>query len=297
MYNINLQHLRVIRAIEKEGSMIRAAEALHVTPSALSHNLKELEKTIGITAFDRRNKKLWVTEAGRKMLASSELIIAELYKLENEITALKTGEYGTIRISTECYTTYNWLPRIIRDFHKKHPKVQVQIVAEATRKPLQYLQNGKLDIGIVSKKNEAYPFLKYTPLFKDELVVILNKENPLSAHKGIYPRDLKEQILIVYDTDDKENDLLQNVLRPNNIQPAQVIKMQLTEAIIEMIKSDLGIAVMANWLIAPLINKDLVLLPFRDRFAKRTWQMVTHRNQNALQRIFIEFVIRDLNKK
>jgi LysR family transcriptional regulator, regulator for metE and metH len=297
MYNINIQHLKVIRAIEMEGTMTRAAASLHVTQSALSHCLRELEKNIGMRVFDRRNKKLWVTEAGRKMLAGSEVIMAELNKLENEMTSLKVGESGTIRISTECYTTYTWLPKIIRGFKKKHPKVQVKIVAEATRRPLQYLKEGKLDIGIINNRHEKYPFFDYFPLFKDELVVVLNKENPLAGRKGIYAKDLKEQVIIVYDTDDKENDLLQYVLNPNNIQPADIIKIQLTEAIIEMVKSNLGISVMAKWLIEPLINKDLVLLPFKDQFASRNWQLVTYRDPNPLQRVFIKFITNGLNKR
>jgi LysR family transcriptional regulator, regulator for metE and metH len=259
--------------------------------------LRELEKNIGMRVFDRRNKKLWVTEAGRKMLAGSEVIMAELNKLENEMTSLKVGESGTIRISTECYTTYTWLPKIIRGFKKKHPKVQVKIVAEATRRPLQYLKEGKLDIGIINNRHEKYPFFDYFPLFKDELVVVLNKENPLAGRKGIYAKDLKEQVIIVYDTDDKENDLLQYVLNPNNIQPADIIKIQLTEAIIEMVKSNLGISVMAKWLIEPLINKDLVLLPFKDQFASRNWQLVTYRDPNPLQRVFIKFITNGLNKR
>ncbi|HEY4875483.1 MAG TPA: LysR family transcriptional regulator [Puia sp.] len=296
MFNIDLRHLQVIRAIEKAGSMKLAAEALHVSQSALSHHVKDLERNLGTNVFDRRSKKLWLTETGYKLLNSAEIIMAELVKLENEINALKTGESGTIRISTECYTTYNWLPRLIGNFSKKYPQAQVQIIAEATRKPMHYLQNGLLDIAIVSRKNPDSSTFKYTPLFNDELVAILHHDNPLSRRKRICPDDLRQQSLIVYDSEDKDIDLLQFVLKPNNIEPLRLIKMQLTEVIIEMIKLNLGIAIMAKWLVLPLINDDLVLLPFDDAFAKRTWRLVTQKHASRLQKKFVDFAIGELSK-
>lgn len=295
MFNIDLRHLQVISAIEKEGSMKLAAETLNVSQSALSHHVKDLETKIGANVFDRRNKKLWLTEIGYKLLHSSDMILTELIKLESEINALKTGESGTIRISTECYTTYTWLPRLIGNFTRRNPKAEVQIITEATQKPLQYLQNALLDIAIVSRKGPAISTFKYTPLFTDELVVILHHKNPLSKSKRVRPADLRHQTLIVYDSEDKDIDLLQFVLKPNNIEPLRFIKMQLTEIIIEMIKLNLGIAIMAKWLVSPLVNDDLVLLPFDDPFAKRTWQIVTQKPPGLLQKKFVDFAIDELS--
>jgi LysR family transcriptional regulator, regulator for metE and metH len=297
MYNINLQHLKVINAIEKNNSMTKAAEVLNVSQSALSHHLKELENNIGERVFERRNKKLWITEAGKKILTTSEIILIELEKLELQLKAIKTGDEGVIRISTECYTTYTWLPQLIRDFNKKFPKVQIQIIAEATRKPLHYLQNGQIDIAIVSSKKEANTTLKYVSILKDELVVIMHNTHQLANNKNIFPKDLQNQSIYVYDSDDKDIGLLQQVLKPNNIVPAHIIKMQLTEVIIEMIKSNLGIALMSKWLTAPLINKDLVLLPFKDKYAMKNWQMVSHSSATAMQKRFIEFSFENLKTK
>jgi LysR family transcriptional regulator for metE and metH len=297
MYNINLQHLKVINAIEKNNSMTKAAEVLNLSQSALSHHLKELENNIGERVFERRNKKLWITEAGKKILATSEIILIELEKLELQLKAIKTGDEGVIKISTECYTTYTWLPQLIRDFTKKFPKVQIQIIAEATRKPLQFLQNGQIDIAILSTKDGLSKSLKATHILKDELVVILHKENVLATKKVIHPKDLQNQSLFVYDSDDKDIGLLQQVLKPNNILPAQIIKMQLTEVIIEMIKSNLGIALMSKWLTAPLINNDLVLLSFKDKYAIKNWQMVTYSSATEIQKKFIEFSVVNFKTK
>jgi LysR family transcriptional regulator, regulator for metE and metH len=291
MYNINLQHLKVINAIEKNNSMTKAAEVLNLSQSALSHHLKELENNIGQKVFDRRNKKLWITEAGRKLLNASELILNELMKLEVQLKSLKSGSEGVIRISTECYTTYNWLPKLIRDFNRQFPKAEVKIVTEATRKPLEYLMDGQIDIAIASRKKNHTPSLKYVSILKDELVVILHKEHLLASKKVIKANDLQNQSIFVYDSDDKDIGLIQQVLKPNNISPAQIIKLQLTEIIIEMIKSNLGIAIMSKWLTSPLISKELIVIPFKDSYAIKNWQMVSHSSQSELQKKFIEFAV------
>jgi LysR family transcriptional regulator, regulator for metE and metH len=291
MYNINLQHLKVITAIYAEGSMTKAAATLNVSQSALSHHIKELENNTGTIVFERRNKKLWITEAGKKILSSAGLVLHELNKLEQELKVLKSGESGVIRISTECYTTYTWLVKLVRDFSKKYPKAQLQIVTEATKTPFQYLLNGQLDIAIAGKQKDQFGGLQYLPLFKDTLVVILHKDHALAGRKYIHPKDLQGQHILVYDTDEKDIDLLQKVLKPNGIQPAQLLKMQLTEVIIEMIKSNLGLAVMSKWLMEPLMNKDLVMVPFKDAFATKSWQLVCQPNPSGLQQRFIEYVV------
>jgi len=301
MFNIDLQHLQVLRAIEKEGSMTKASQALRLSQSALSHHLRELEKNIGTPLFDRRNKKLWLTEAGKEMLRSADVIIRELEKLQANIQELKSGDSGKIRISTQCYTAYYWLPQLLNKFSKIYPKIEIQIVAEATRRPLQYLTDEKIDIAIVNTKAcQKYEFektLEPEVLFNDELVVVLNKNNSLAGRSVVSPQDLENQILLTYDADDKDLDLINMVLKPKRIKPANIIKMALTEVIVEMIKCDMGIAVMARWLVQPMLTGAIKIIPFGDPFAQRTWHGVTRGNRTAIQKKFIDFAIHELRKR
>jgi LysR family transcriptional regulator, regulator for metE and metH len=297
MYNINLQHLRVISEIEKQGSMTKAADALFLTQSALSHHVKELEKNLGVTVFERRNRKLWLTEIGQELLASSDVIKTELSKLEDKINKLKTGNTGTIRISTECYTTYSWLPKLVQSFNAKHPKLAIKVVTEATANTTQFLQNGQLDIAITSREKLPNTDLNYTHLFKDELVVIVHKDHPLAAFESLEPKDFEGQTLLVYDYADKDLDILQLILKPAGVQLAEVIKMPLSEIIIEMVKANFGITVMANWLVAPLLTKNLVAIPLKHAFAVRTWHLVSYKNNHQGHQKFIDFAVRNLKNK
>jgi LysR family transcriptional regulator, regulator for metE and metH len=297
MYNINLQHLKMIQEIEKQGSMTKAAEVLYLSQSALSHQLRDLESKIDLPIFERHNKKLWLTEVGHQILSASEIITNELAKLDGKIDVIKKGDGGVIRISTECYTTYSWLPKLVVAFNKKHPNTHLKIVTEATANTLHYLQNGKLDVAITSRKKQVGSKLKYTSLFIDQLVVIVNKAHPLAKQKSFAPKDFENQALLVFDNEDKDIDLLEFVLKPNHIKPESIIKLPLSETIIEMVNANLGITVMANWLVAPLLSKQVVALPLKHAFAKRTWSLVSHDNKNQLQQKFIDFAVANLSNK
>ncbi len=300
MYNIDLQHFKVVAAIEKEGSMTRAAEKLHLSQSALSHHLKELEKNIGIKVFNRRNKKLWITEAGKKIIETSGVILDEVNKLGSVITTLKKVETSHIRISTECYTCYNWLPRLIKKFNTVYPDCTVEIVTEATRNPLQFLQSGKLEIAVVGKRNnepvKASKGLAFISLFTDEQVAVISKENPLAVKTKILPADLAGQTLFVYDAEEKDIDLIRLILKPANIHPKKIIKYPMTEIILEMVKANMGITIMAKWLAQPLLDEALVVRPFYTSFSKRTWYLATHKNQELLHKKFCEFIARECSK-
>jgi LysR family transcriptional regulator, regulator for metE and metH len=300
MFNIDVQHLVVLRAIEEEGSMTKAALRLRLSQSALSHHLRTLERNIGTALFDRRNKKLWLTDAGREMLKSSAVIVAELDRLQHTLTGITTGDSGVIRISTQCYTAYHWLARLLSQFSKKYPKIDVRIITEATRKPLQYLEEGKLDIAIVNTKGGQSPGLgkelSVFPLFQDELVVVLSKKHPLAGKKVITPGDLEGQTLLTYDAHDKDLDLVNLLLRPKGIKPRGIIKMALTEVIVEMIRCDMGISVMARWLAEPMLDKKIVVRQFGDPYSLRTWHCVTRGRQTAIQQKFIDLAVAELGK-
>jgi LysR family transcriptional regulator for metE and metH len=147
--NIALHHFRLIDTISKDGTLTKAASTLHLTQSALSHQLKELERELDVEIFSRQGKRLHLTEQGYRFLRSSEKILAEIKSLEEDINNYKNGKTGNLSISMQCYTAYHWLPGIIKYYKKQWPDINIQIMSDATRRPLEFLMNGDLDIGII----------------------------------------------------------------------------------------------------------------------------------------------------
>src|SRR6476661_2777620 len=169
---LDIRHLKLIVAVTEEKSVTRAGEVLHLTQSALSHQLREVEEKLGTPLFLRMNKKMILTPAGERLLETARQVLAEMKRAEQHISEIAANRQGTLRISTECYTCYHWLPGVMKEFRQKFPGVEIKIDAEATHRPVQALLHGKLDLGIVSGTGRDKR-LQYRPLFDDEIVAVM----------------------------------------------------------------------------------------------------------------------------
>ena len=143
--DLEVRHLRLVTAIADQGSVTSAANHLHLTQSALSHQLKDIEDRLGASLFQRLSKRMVLTQAGNRLLEAARSILVELQRAEDEIRETAKVREGVLRISTECYTCYHWLPSRMKMYSQKFPRVEVRIVAEATRHPFKALPDGKLD--------------------------------------------------------------------------------------------------------------------------------------------------------
>lgn len=189
---MEIRHLKLIIAASEEGSLTAAGKKLFLTQSALSHQLKEIETEYGVPLFQRIGKKMILTQAGERVLASAKIVLDEIDRTNVELKNFSAGDRGILRISTECYTCYHWLSKLLKSYHSQFPNVELQIVAEATRQPLSYLLEGKLDAAIVSQSElnlVEKSNLKAKKLFTDELVVVASKNNKL-AKKHIFVRKI-----------------------------------------------------------------------------------------------------------
>src|SRR5215471_5991500 len=144
--NLDIRHLKLIVAVTEEKSVTRAGEVLHLTQSALSHQLREIEDKLGTPLFLRMNKKMILTPAGDRLLRTARQVLDEVKLAEDHISQIAANRLGTLRVSTECYTCYHWLPEVMKQFRRKFPGVEVKIEAQATHRPIQALLEGTLDL-------------------------------------------------------------------------------------------------------------------------------------------------------
>ena len=113
---LEFRHLRTIRAIHEAGGLARAADMLHITQSALSHQVKGLEEQVGMELFHRRSKPMKLSPAGMKLLRLAERILPEVAALEEEFRALKSGRSGRMHIAIECHACFEWLFPVLDGF-------------------------------------------------------------------------------------------------------------------------------------------------------------------------------------
>jgi LysR family transcriptional regulator for metE and metH len=240
----------LIKAIVEEGSLTKAINKLHLTQSALSHQLKEAEFQLGTKIFLRQNKKLILTKAGEKLYDAANEILSKLSDTEKQIKSLVFGESGEIRISTECYSGYHWLPSVLKQFHFLYPNIELKIVMEATHYPLQKLLDNKLDIAIVSDQVKDSN-IKYIELFQDEMVMIVSDNHRWADKKFVVAEDFAEEHLLIHSLPLETVTVHQSFLNPAKVTPKKITPIPLTEASIEMVKAEMGVMSMAKWAFQP----------------------------------------------
>ena len=294
---LDLRHFRLVAAVAESGGQTRAARRLNLTQSALSHQLRELEARLGAPLFIRASRRMVLTAMGERVLASARRVLHEVETLERDLVAAEnTGGAGVVRLATECYTCYHWLPAVVTAFRQEWPRVDVRIVAEATADPVRALLDGALDLAIVAGDVDERR-LGCTSLFEDEQVVVVAPNHPLARKTFIAPDDLRNEHLILYTTHSSESSVLREVLRPAGVEPRQLTRVQLTEAIVELVKAGLGVSVLARWAIAPqLRDRSLVGVPLTPRGFHRRWWAVTrpHETAPAYQQSLLELLGRHL---
>jgi LysR family transcriptional regulator for metE and metH len=270
--NLEIRHLKLVAAVAETGSVTLAGNRLHLTQSALSHQLRDAEEQLGTKLFERSNRKMALTAAGQRLLRSARAVLDELDRAEREIQGGNGNGSckGTLRLSTECYTVYHWLPPRLRLFQRKFPEVDFQLVIEATDKPFEALLGGKLDLAIVCDpiRNRK---IRYTPLFEDEVLIVMPPGHRLRGKKYVEPGDLAEEILLLYPPKE-DSTVVNKFLAPAGIAPRKIQEVMLTDVIIEMVRGGLGVAALAKWAVLPQLDAGtLIGLRFTEHGLHRTW--------------------------
>lgn len=275
--DLEIRHFKLVEAIADEGTMTRAAARLHITQSALSHQLAGLEAGFGVHLFRRAPRGMSLTAAGETLLATARPVLRDVREAERRLSPSARDDAGELRISTECYTAYHWLPSRLLEFQAAYPRVEVRIVVESTRRPIEALLAGQLDVAIVSS-SPTDRAVTTRPLFDDELVAIVSPRNPLADRPYLKAADFAGEHLITYSVDEAKLTVFQELLLPAGVRPARQSRVELTEAIVEMVKANLGISVLARWAVARHLSAaSLKALPLTRRGFHRTWKAATLR--------------------
>jgi len=272
--HIEVRHLELVEAIHEEQTLTGASARLHLTQSALSHQLATLEARLGAKLFERTGRSMRLTSSGERLLSTASKILAELRLAEKEIQTLSRSPRGRIRLSTQCYTCYWWLPGLLKSFSREFPQVEVHIELEATRRPIEALLAGRLDLAIVNKKLSDRR-LRFRLLFEDELLAVLPKGHRYAEADFMPLEALQPEHLFLHQPA-ADSSFVQQILLPRGIRPRQCSAVQLTEAIMEFVSHGDGVAVLAQWVVADqLRRRDVAAVRLEESGIRREWYAVT----------------------
>jgi LysR family transcriptional regulator for metE and metH len=272
---LDIRDLALVREVAGTGSVTRAGARLHLTQSALSHRLRSVESRLGTPLFLRLGKKMVLTAAGERLLATAHRVLDELGRAEDELRVISHRGAGLLRLCTQCYTGYHWLPPLLQTFHERHPLVEVQIAVGATYRPVEALLSREIDLAVLTATVRDRRLL-IRPLFDDEMLAVVPPGHPWTRRRYIEPSAMATERLLVYNTDRHDSYVFTQILEPAGVEPAHVSKVPLTEAILELVKAGMGVAIMARWALEPAIASGAVrAIRMTRRGVIRQWSAAT----------------------
>jgi LysR family transcriptional regulator, regulator for metE and metH len=288
---MDLRHLKMIQEVARQGNLTKAAESIYLSQSALSHQLKDVEAFFNTQIFIRQKKQMLLTNTGKIILEASERITGEIEQTKNRIKFLSEKNAGEIKIATECYTSYHWLSSFLKEYKALYPKVEVNIDTGSTYNSVSALLENKIDIAIVEDNRNTK--LNYIPLFRDEFVAIVPSEHDWAALKWVDPEMFFSESYLMY-TIPNEISTIYKLLFKNG-KPQKVIKIALTEVIIQMVKAGMGVTVLPHWVASSWLQSgELTAVPITKKGIKRNWYAATLKNKELPQ--FMYVFMRNLSK-
>ncbi len=182
--NVTLRQLRAFVALVRMGSFTHAAASLHVTQSALSGLIKELEQGLGVRLVDRHTRRIQLTEVGHGFYPLVDKILQDLEGVLGGIADLKALKKGVVRIAAPQLMACTLLPEVIAAYREAQPEVQIRLVDCAVESVLARVANGEVDFGIGPERATA-PEIVARTLFEMPFMLVFPNKHPLEKRKRI----------------------------------------------------------------------------------------------------------------
>lgn len=253
---LELRHLKTLLALADAGSVSKAASRVFLTPSALSHQLKDLEDHYRARLLDRAARPLKLTPAGRILAEAAEDVFRRLKEAEVRLGRAGDERAGELRIAIECHSCFDWLMPAMDVFREKWPAVEMDLVSGFHPDPVGLIKEGKADLVVVSRK-EKREDVAYHPLFRYEVVGILSRKHPLAKKPFLTPADFAPETLITYPVPDDRLDAVRDFLTPARVFPARRTT-QMTVAILQLVASGRGVAALPGWAVQNYLDQGYV---------------------------------------
>ncbi|PKM44733.1 MAG: LysR family transcriptional regulator [Gammaproteobacteria bacterium HGW-Gammaproteobacteria-1] len=242
---IKLHHLHSLTALRDSGNLARAAERLHLTQSALSHQLKELEERLEVTLFERKSRPPRFTAAGERLLTLADEVLPLIRQAKRDLGHIRGGQGGRLHLAVECHSCFDWLMPVLEDYRHQWPRVTLDISMAHSFEPLAALAQNEVDL-VVTADPDDNAAITYRPLFRYQNLLLLPPRHRLAARNWIAPQDLADETLITYPVDTTRLDLFRRFLDPAGV-AVERRSSELTVMILQLVASGRGLAALPQW--------------------------------------------------
>lgn len=267
---MTLRHLEIFLAVVEYGSMRAASEHLFITQPTVSGAVAELEKECNVLLFERLNKRLYITEAGKKMCGYARRMLSIRDDIERQIGSAE--DKTPIRIGATVTIGTCMLPKIINEFTGTSPRVRI----DNTPMIEQLVLNNSLDVGLVEGRINSED-ISANSFYRDEMMLVCKKNHKLRKRKSVKLKEILESPLILREKDSGTRTVIDEAISKMNLKGNVLWDCNNTQTILNAIESGIGVSILSPSLIEKY--HELIAIPISDIQIQRDFLIITHKDK------------------
>jgi DNA-binding transcriptional LysR family regulator len=278
MKNASFRQLRVFSEVAKHLSFARAAENLHITPPAVTMQIKELEAGIGLPLFHRQGRQVALTTVGEYLLVYARRILSTLKDAEDAVARLQHAEVGKLNIGMVSTAKY-FLLKMMADFREKHEAVDFNVAIGNREQLVRMLENNEVDIAVMGRPPKdlevrAEPFAAHPHVF------VAKPGHPLSQRGQLTVEDLRPLEVMAREQGSGTRAAMEKFFADSRIDPRIKMEFPSNETLKQAVMAGLGIGFVSLHTIGfELEHKQIALLDIHTTPVVRAWNIVHKRSK------------------
>lgn len=268
-----LHQLRIFDTLAQHMSITRTAEVLHLSPPAVSIQVKQLAEAAGQPLVEQVGKKLYLTEAGRVVASACRDVSTRMERLNQELAALQGLETGSLRVAILTTAKY-FIPQLLAQLSTRHPGIEVSLFVGNRQKVLERLAHNQDDLYILGQPPENLRVVAI-PFRPNPLVAIAHAEHPLAGKKNISPVRLAEEPFIAREQGSGSRLSVEAFFRKHGTEPKKRMELGSNEAIKQTVAGKLGVSILSRTIVETELSRGLLtVLDVEGLPIERQWYLV-----------------------
>jgi DNA-binding transcriptional LysR family regulator len=270
--HVSLRQLRVFEAAASNRSFSRAAESLHLTQPGVSMHIKELEASAGLPLFERIGRKLYVTEAGKELLARTREILRALKDAEDTLNGLRGLRRGRINLAVVSTAKY-FVPQLLARFGRDFPELEIRLTVNNRSSVIEQLVANDVDLAIMGRSPQSLDTVA-EPFAENPHVIIAAPDHPLASQRDILVETVARENFIVREPGSGTRLAMQQYFDEFGLACNVGMEMASNETIKQAVMAGMGISFISrHTLDLELQTQRLVILDVRGTPVIRLWHV------------------------
>lgn len=278
--SITLRQLRAFVGVAKRRSFTSAARHLHLTQSALSHLIRELEGQLGVRLLDRNTRSLALTAAGADLLQNADRILADVDHAVTGLRDLVAKRRGRVTVAAPPVLAASLIPAAMARFAAAYPAVDVRLLDVLTGEILHAVRSGEADLGVGTFRNTE-PEVQLDPLYEDHLVAVIPVSSPLAGKRRLVWKDLRAARLVMMTNASAFHYIVDRAVSQAGIQAAPTYEVGYMGTAIGLVEAGLGVAVLPAYARSMIDSKKALVRPIESPAVTRQISIVTRAGRSS----------------